>query len=287
MTASDGHRQKRAVRICCTAFALVFAALLGFAAGRFTDIGQSFFQRYDTVTFSEPLLEQAVRLRLGKSDDDPVTEEELQTVTELYVFGSRAAADNETYIAYSEEFSGGNTGVLRGSIVSLEDVARMKNLRRLSLAYQNIRDLTPLEQLSYLEHVELKHNPISDVSPLSRLTSLTALFLYDTSVSDLTCLSGCTRLNTLDVGYTQITSMTAFDGLGFLETLILDRTRLCDLENIGSHLMLEQLSIAETPLLDLTPLLGLRRLQTVTVSEDMRQVAQAIAMDARFEIEYR
>lgn len=287
LAATNGRRQKRVFKISCAALALLFAVSLGFAAGRFTDIGLPTSSQDDIVVFSEPLIEQAVRLQLGKSDAINITEEELSSVTELYVFGDKAAANEEMFTAYTEDFARGDGSVLRGIITSLSDITKLKNLRRLSLAYQNISDLTPLKQLVYLEHVELKHNPIQDVSPLSQLTSLTGLFLFDTNVFDLTALNGCTRLTSLDVGYTPITSMAALDGLGSLKALMLNKTPLETLDNIGSHPMLEQLYISETPLLDLAPLLGLPRLQTVEVSKNMREVADAIAGEAKFEIKYQ
>jgi len=284
---ADGHRQKQVFKISCAVLALLLAALLGFAAGRFTDIGLPALSEADIVVFSEPLIEQAVCLQLGKSDAGYITEEELLSVTELYVFGDKAAADEEMYVAYTDDFVRGDGSVLRGSITSLSDITKLKNLRRLSLAYQNISDLTPLKQLVYLEYAELKHNPVQDVSPLKQLTSLTGLFLYDTNVSDLTSLRDCTRLTSLDVGYTLITSISALDGLDSLKTLRLNRTQLKTLDNIGSHTMLEELYIQESPLLDITPLLDLPRLQFVEVSENMRGAAQAIAGEAKFEIIYK
>lgn len=283
---ADGHRRKRICRVCCAATALFLALSVGFAAGRFTDIGAPVPEKAQAVTFSEPLIEQAIRLRLGKGAGDRITEDELLTVTELYVFGDKAAADENDFAAYETAFAGGGQ-VLRGSIASLSDLGKMKNLRRLSLSYQNIRDLTPLGQLSWLEHVELKHNPLEDVSPLSHLSSLRELYLFDTNISDLTCLSGCTRLEDLNAGLTQIKSMAALDGLSSLKTLTMDRAPLETLDHIGSHTLLETLAISETSVGDLTPLLELPRLRTVTVSEGMREAADAVAGKAGFELEYQ
>ncbi|MDD4833123.1 MAG: protein kinase [Lutispora sp.] len=238
------------------------------------------------VTFEESLIEQAVRLALSKNEDEKIMEEELLSLTELYVFGDKAAANEEMYRTYSDSFVANDGTVLRGSIHSLNDVAKLKNIRRLYLAYQNISDLTPLSQLVSLEYIELKHNPIQDVSPLSQLVSLNSLFLFDTNVSDLTILSGCSRLTNIDVGYTQITSMAALDGLDSLQTLIIRRAPLKTLDNVGAHPMLKQIYLSETHLLDLNSLLDLPRLQLVEVSEDMREAAQAIAGEAKFEILY-
>ena len=56
-------------------------------------------QQMTRVTFDEPLIEQAVRLALSKGEDVEILEEDLLSVTELYVFGDKAAADEEEYAA--------------------------------------------------------------------------------------------------------------------------------------------------------------------------------------------
>lgn len=244
-------------------------------------------QQTSCIIFEEPLIEQAVRLELSKNDDEKIFQEDLLSLTELYVFGDKAAANAEMYMAYSDHFVANDGTVLRGSIRSLNDVAKIKNIRQLHLAYQNINDLSPLSQLVSLECVELKHNPIQDVSPLSQLTSLYSLTLFDTNVSDLTNLSGCYRLTNVDVGYTQITSITALDGLDSLHTLAIRKAPLKTLDNVGSHPMLKQIYLSETHLLELIPLLDLPCLQLVEVSESMRKAAEAIAEEANFEIIYQ
>lgn len=264
-----------AVAVATTAFLISFSE--GYLPGRQT-VG---------LTFEEPLIEQAVRLALSKNDGDEVLEEELLSLTELYVFGDKAAANTETYEAYSDSFVANDGKVSKGNIRSLSDVEKLGNLRRLSLAYQNISDLTPLSQLVSLECIELKHNPIQDVSPLSRLPSLRSLALFDTDVSDLTVLSGCSRLTNVDVGCTQITSMAALNGLESLQTLMIRKASLETLDGVGSHRMLEKLYLSETHLFDLTPLLDLPRLQLAEVSEFMREAAEAIATEAKFEIIFR
>ena len=273
--------QRRMLASLCLVVAIAITIFLIFVSG-----GNLSDQQTIGVTFEEALIEQAVRLALSKDEDEKIMEEELLTLTELYVFGDKAAANEEMYRIYSDSFVANDGTVLRGSIHSLNDVAKLKNIRRLYLAYQNISDLTPLSQLIWLEYIELKHNPIKDVSPLSQLVSLNSLFLFDTNVSDLTILSGCSRLTNIDVGYTQITSMAALDGLDSLQSLMIRKTPLKTLDNVEAHPMLEQIYLSETHLPDLNSLLDLPRLQLVEVSEDMREAAQAIAEEAKFEILY-
>jgi len=239
------------------------------------------------VTFREPLIEQAVRLTLAKDDSAALSEEDLLSVTELYVFGDKAAANHETFKQYGDSFANSDGTVLPGGIKLLDDLAKFKNLRVVSLCNQSIVDLTPLAQLANLEHVDLRHNPISDVSPLSQLPLLTNISIFDTNVSDLTALRSCPRLSTVDAGYTQIRSMAAFEGLTSLQILVLRKSPLQSLEGIQTLPALEQLYLSGTQPGDLAPLLDLPNLRTLEVDETMRQAAEAIAKKAKFTITYQ
>lgn len=281
--ALTGRRtRRRAFAICSAAFAIAALVLSIFLNG-----GKLTGGKTAGIRFDEPLIEQAVRLSLSKDKDEKVTEEELSSITELFVFGDKAAENEEMYRVYSDRFVAHDRTVSRGGIRLLDDIAKLKNLRRLSLAYQNISDLTPLSQLLYLEHIDLKHNPIQDVSPLSQLASLNTLLLFDTRVSDLTSLNQCLHLTLVDVGMTGVASIAALNGLDSLQVLVIRKAPLKTIEQITSLPMLEQVYLSETPLQDLAPLLDLPRLKLVEVSENMRGTTQALSGKATFEITYQ
>lgn len=278
--AGRAVRRKTFISLCSIA-AIAIAALLAPVFGWRPSYGQA-----ARVRFNEPLIEQAVRRALSKDPKEQISRNELLFLTEIYVFGDKAAADEEVYLAYSRNFTANDGTVMRGSIRSLADIRQLPNLRRLSLAYQNISDISPLSDLASLECVELKHNPIRDVSPLSKVSSLKSLALFDTEVSDLTALKDCVHLTNLDIGCTRVTSMEALDGLGALRTLMVREAPLETLDTVGSHRMLEEVYLSKTRLLDLAPLLDLPCLKTVEVSESMSEAAEAVAGKAKFVIVY-
>ncbi|MBP7686261.1 MAG: protein kinase [Thermoflexales bacterium] len=236
------------------------------------------------LTFKEPLIEQAVRLTLDKAEDETLSEDDLASISELYIFGDKAAANEKTFQVYATRFANSEGTVRRGSIKSLADVARLPNLRRISLVYQNITDLTPIVGLLNLDNLDLRHNPVADVTPLAQVSSLRDLSLFDTNVTDLTVLRACPHLSTLDVGYTPITSTAALDGLDGLQVLKIRKAPLQTLDHIGTHPLLEEIYLSETQLLDLAPLLDLPRLRLVEVDDRLRTAAEAIAGQAAFKI---
>ncbi|HZW04074.1 MAG TPA: protein kinase, partial [Anaerolineaceae bacterium] len=239
------------------------------------------------VTFKEPLIEQAVRLALDKDATEEISEQDLLSITELFVFGNQAAASEEIFYGVVNEFVNNTGTVSRGSISVLDDLTKLKNLNKVSLCYQNIVDLTPLAELAYLESIDLRHNPIEDLAPLSQLLSLESLCLFDTHVTDLSVLRTCPRLSMVDVGFSPIRSTTAFAGLTSLRTLVIRKAPLQSLEQVDELPMLEQIYLSETQLTDLSPLLALPRLNLVEVDESMRKAAEAVAESAQFSIVYQ
>ena len=240
------------------------------------------------VKFKEPLIEEAVRLSLGMSADEKLSEDDLLAVEEIYVLGNQAAADRETFDNLVNEFANSSDSIERGTIDLLDDLAKLKNIRQVSLAYQSINDITAAAHLSKLDTLDLRNNSmLEDLTPISQTFSLNTLVLFDTSVSDFSLLKGCPRLSLLDAGRTPLTSLTALEGLDALQTLVIRDTALQDLEGIADHPLLETIYLSGSPITDLSPLLDLPRLKTVEISEEMRPLAEAIADQAYFEIIYQ
>ncbi len=271
--ALNGHALRRR-RLAAVAAALLLAGTL--LAARLTA----------GVHFKEPLVEQAARLALGK-ENGALSQEDLAAVQQLIVFGDSALADIETFNHLVDDFAHSGGTQAHGSIDSLTDLRKMKNLRKVKLAFEDIHDLTPLAGLPYLEEIDLRNNPVESVAPLAGMASLNALILFDSNVADLTALGACPNLTLLDVGGTPITSPAAFQGLGALRTLILHKSQLSSLQGIQAFPLLEMINLANTPVRDLSPLLELPNLQRVIVSEDMRAAVEALGGKEKFKVEYQ
>lgn len=238
------------------------------------------------VRFREPLLETAVRQVLNISEQEVLTEADLLLVKELYVYGDHIA-DKDSYSVYANAFATNDGMIKRGMIESLQDLQQLKNLQKLSLAYQNISDLTPLAELDHLEELDLRHNPIFDISPLSESPILTNLILFGTDISDLSSLTNCRKLTLIDVGGTRINSAGAFDGLTSLQIIAIRKAPLQDLDGIDQLTLLEEIYLSDTNLVNMTPLLELPNLRVVEVSESMRDAAEAVQSRAKFNFAFQ
>lgn len=268
--------------------ALICAVFLctGFFIGLYTDFTPVFLTS-PGVSFKEPLVEQAVRLSLGKQKSETIAEEELASVTELYIYGDKAAGSFDEFEAIGQHRLKNDGTIHNGGISTLKDLTMLKNLRKLNMAWQNISNITPLGELHSLEQIQLKHTPIEDVAPLSSLSKLRELYLYDTSVSDMTVLSNCSMLENISAGGTSITSIKAFEGIKGLKHLDLKDRPVETLSGIGEFTKLESISLSSVIDGDLSPLVKLPRLKEVFLDEELRDAAEASLKSASFEIIYQ
>lgn len=285
LSRADGHVQRRALCIVFRLAALLACLAAGFAIGRYTDYTPALLARAG-VSFQEPLIEQAVRLSLGKSAKEPILEDDLLSVTELYVYGQQALSSSKEFSEVQSHMALNDGTIKNGGIQSLEDLAQLSNLKAVHIALQDIVDLSPLAGLSSLEIVDLNHNPIADVSPLAKVYSLRQLSVYETHVSDFSPLAACPLMESIEAGKTRVTSMQAFAGINCLRQLMLPQTALESLDGIASLTSLEQVGLGSVRDRDLTPLLSLPLLKEVTLDETLREDAARDLPEAPFQITF-
>ena len=114
--------------------------------------------------FHEPVIEEAVRLSLGKPEGT-VTKRELLKVREIYIFTDGAYADMDEYYENQGKWYALDDRI-HGKTKSLTDVQYMKNLQILYIGATEIEDLSPLRGLEKLENVSLQDNRIHDIPAL-------------------------------------------------------------------------------------------------------------------------
>ncbi|NLE26185.1 MAG: protein kinase [Clostridiaceae bacterium] len=282
---SDGFVHRAISRLLFGIVFLLCILSIGYAIGRYTDITPPFIVQ-SSIKFKEPLIEQAVRLSLGKKDDEPISKDDILQVTKLYICADRIAKNASEYEVICEEIiAKGN--IINGEIKSLDDLTMLKNLREISLIRQSISDVSPLKQLENLESIDLKHNPIKDVSALKSLPGLHSLFLFDTYVSDLTELAECFRLTHLDIGKTYINTLADLKGLDNLKSIGMRESLIRSLDGIERHRYLANLYMPKTYFDDLSPLLSLKNLKEVVLDEDLRIKAEKALGQVGFRITYQ
>jgi Leucine-rich repeat (LRR) protein len=96
----------------------------------------------------------------------------------------------------------------RGPASDLKPLEEQTHLRNLSIAGNEITDITPLGNLAELTQINLSFNPISDISPLKQLTRLREVIAAKTKISDLTSLQSLTALESISFEYAAIQDLS-------------------------------------------------------------------------------
>lgn len=260
---------------------------IGFFIGRCTNFLSDALNSYASITFEEPMIEQAVRLQLGKTANEIITENDLISVTGLYIFGNSIIAKTEEELHTRAKHFFENNQMKVGHIRSLNDLTKMPNLKQIFISMQEITDISPLATLVNLEVVDIKNNPIIDISPLGELKFLKRVCLFDTRVTDLSPLTNCPMLFELNAGKLPIRTPAAFNGLEKLQNLSLYETTIDTLAGIENLTYLKFFEVTVIADGNLAPLLSLQHLENVVLGEDMRYEAENIGNNKMFSISYR
>lgn len=261
---SDGrNRQKIALRLSFFAAAVLFF-FSGFALGRYTPILTPALTG-KTIAFKEPLIEAAARIQLGKTKDEPMTAEELETIRELYIFGTEVSATREPF----DNAQVGSGRYTRGGITTLEDLALMPNIEELQISYQDLSDLTGISALKHPISINLMYTQISDVAELAGKESLLSLNLYETNVIDVSCLDTCRRLEYLELGHTFVDSLEACGGFASVTELSLIGLQWSTLDGIERYAALETLDLTDAQIGSVEALKQLSSLKKIRASGEM------------------
>ena len=196
----------------------------------------------EMVTFPDPNLEAAIREAIGKPDGK-ICPLELESLTKLEI----------------ESYQGVN---------DLTGLEYCINLESLYLAFQNVRDISLLANLTELKTLDLNWNVVTDLSPLSNLLNLEKLVLRGNQIRDLTPLSGLNKLQELEVGYNNISSVASISGLVNLDKLGLEHNQISDLSPLANLDSLRQLYVLWNRVTDISSLANLTNLTYVSLSEN-------------------
>ena len=279
LLAARPEARKKRKRLRIAAACLLLALL---------SCGMWFFARAHRrpVTFSQPLIEQAVRANLGLSDTAPITKDMLGQVRTLYIVADAAYPDADSfYAAINRWYAEGRSA--RGSVTDLSDLAAMPNLEEVGIVAQELSDISALAGHPKLKKVECKHNYITDISVLAGMDHLSYVGINGNPVRDISPLAACPNLAFLDLcdvrsydpavlaqlgnfDFLDVSNPTEsyrfLDGKSILD-LRLAWTGLDDLHVLDRVTRLERLEIDHTAVADLAPLALHKGLKVLKLAE--------------------
>lgn len=143
----------------------------------------------ESVTFADPVIESAIREALNVSPDDPITTDQLDTITFL------RSAEN--------------------GVTTLEDLAKCKNLESLTLEANALTkfNLEPLRGLTSLKELSLD-GLVIDIAPVMELPNLNKLTIRGAVEKlDFTPIEGHDSLEIIDLFSRATNAVTDFSPL--------------------------------------------------------------------------
>ena len=158
--------------------------------------------------------------------------------------------------------------ILKGEgVVNISSLKFFKNLKELSLEYNNIVNIEPLSQLTELQILWIDDNEIQDLRPISDL-DLLWLSAGDNQINKLTPLSSQKNLYRLWLGGNQIGSIDPLEDLVELRKLHLALNQVEDISVLSKLENLSSLYLGYNNIKDIRPLSGLEQLKVLNAGLD-------------------
>jgi Leucine-rich repeat (LRR) protein len=190
--------------------------------------------------FEDPVLEIYTRFVL-KMPEGELTDPVLESMDSLYNY----------------------TSPMLGQLTSIKGIEHCTNLTYLSLGLERISDLSSLTNLIKLTYLDLTQNRnIKDVSPLAELTQLRCLYLDSNDISDISPLANLTQLEYLDLQLNEnISDISAIANMENLQNLVFFKSVISDISPLRNLKRLIFLDLPDCQISDISPLENLTNLQ--------------------------
>ncbi|MBY0215890.1 stalk domain-containing protein [Paenibacillus illinoisensis] len=190
--------------------------------------GQAYMEasNQQPLAFEDPNLEQTLKSLLNKNDNESLTKEDLESLTDVPLAGKGIKSLQGLEYAV-------NVTTLDLSDNQIEDIkplGKLTKLTDLSLLRNQLNDLSALEGLLNLNTLSISSNKITDLKPLAGLVNLWRLDAANNNIKDLAPLSKLTNLLSLDLSSNQIYDLEPLRNLQRLSYLYLKNNRIWDLE---------------------------------------------------------
>ncbi len=230
------------------------------------------------VVFVDAAFENVIRESLKKPSGEPIMAWDLVAVKSLKILGDTNAALDSTLNSRNRTESYQVNGVIyteRGKITDLSDLKNFKNLRKLTIAYNNltnisaiaelkdlqtlglycnsITDISALSSLSKLEYLYIYNNEITDITPLQNLTSLKHLWLNKNKITDISAVKGMTNLTELFITDNEVTDISPVSGLTSLGFFYAENNKISNISAIAGLTTLSDVSFVNNPVTDMSP----------------------------------
>lgn len=268
------NRKKRITKVLAAlAVLFVIIAAAGLLLGKKTE----------PVTFEEPVLEEAIRLQLGKTNGEEIREADLLKVENIFAACDRAfLTEEEYYEAVSVLDAAGENE--KGKLSKLGDIAKCRNLKKLCLAYEAVTDISVLAENAKLEKLELKKDNVNSIDVVRELPELRSVGLCGDPVTDISPLRELEHLLYLDLCGVDGYEPSVLNSFLHLEYLDINNRTVSYRYLEGNSIKRLRLGYVNTN--DFSFLLGIRDLETVEANFQNAGAIRKLG-ETTFSVEYK
>jgi len=225
------------------------------------------------VTFTDPVMEEAIRTAVSADADDLILSNQLWDITEFTV---------------------------PDGVLVLEDLAALPNLTKLTVSPQLLSSLSPLTGLNKLEELdltgcrfdagELKHLAVmpalknlnisncglSTIGDLENAVGLHSLNASGNTLRNLDVLSTMVTLREINLQHNAVTQLTSLENLAQLETLDISFNAVEDLSPLSGCGNLTWLDASNNQIKRLSPISGLKKLTFLALEYNQLTSVEAL-----------
>ncbi|WP_193745035.1 CotH kinase family protein [Geomicrobium sp. JCM 19038] len=155
------------------------------------------------VSFDDPQFDLAIRSELNLKEDDDITFQDLQGITQLDL--SNRQIENLNGIQHFQSLES-----LSASRNKIEDISYLKDLRRLTdvnLEDNNISNIVVFTNLSQITNLNIRENYVVSLDSLKNHPNIRSLNAQENEIESLEPLRDLHQLENLNLRYNNITSI--------------------------------------------------------------------------------
>ena len=210
---------------------------------------QSYIDSSGAIIISDSILENRIKSALHIPEQGHIPASMADTLTVLDISSPIRSQDNQ-------------------KIKNIDALAFFRNLKRLNLNFNLIKDIQSLGQLTKLTVLSAQNNRIQDISALKELKNLQWLNLYSNAISDISCLTSLTELANLTLWDNGISDINSLERLEKLTSVNLGRNFIKDISPLKNCKKLKELWLYGNPLTNPEIISGLgESLETLSIAK--------------------
>lgn len=154
----------------------------------------------------------------------------------------------------------------------IEDLSVLNNftsLTKISASGNNISNTAFVNKMSNLQNLNLSNNKINGIGDITYLTKLKYLYLDNNQIDDISGISKLTQLVDLSISGNNIVNCNEITKIQSLENLDISRNKITSIEQINSNSSLKKINLNYNQIINLNGIQKLKNLEILSASNNL------------------